>query len=459
MLAVKELSDAALAELSNNFSGTVLSPADDGYDDCRRVHNGMIDRHPAVIARCLGNADVTDALAFAQLHGLAIAVRGGGHNVAGRAVCDNGMMIDLSRMKGVWVDVANRRVRAQAGVTWGEFNRATQQHGLATTGGAVSSTGVAGLTLGGGFGFLMGKYGYTIDSLCSAEMVTVSGEVVDASAHQNAELFWGLRGGGGNFGVVTSFEFQLHPVGPEVQGGMVAHPFDDAEKVLQRFRQFCDESEDERTMLASLTHASDGSGEKRAALLACHCGEAEKAQASLAEVKAFGRPLIDGIGQIDYCSINQMLDAGFPKQALNYWKSCFLDTLSDPVIEILIRQFASCPSTMGKLVVENFQGAALQVPSTATAFPHRQAGYSILIIAQWLEADESARNIDWAQQTYALLEPHMRPAAYSNYLDDDETDDRVRHSFGENYQRLQALKDRYDPTNLLRLNQNISPSR
>ncbi|MEP1208922.1 MAG: FAD-binding oxidoreductase [Rhizobiaceae bacterium] len=449
---------ADLDGLREGFDGQVLTEGDEAYEEARRVHNGMIDRHPAVIAQCLSNGDVAAALKFAIEQDLEIAVRGGGHNVAGRAVCDDGMMIDLSLMKTIEVNAESRQVRAGAGVNWGEFNRATQKFGLATTGGAVSSTGIAGLTLGGGFGFLMGKYGFTIDNLYAVEMVTLSGEEVRASAIENAELFWGLRGGGGNFGVVTSFEFDLYPVGPRVHGGMIAWDSADAADVLQKFQDFTLESQDDFTVVASLTHAPDGSGRKLAAMLACHCGEALAANEALQPLKDFGDPVVNQLGPINYCKLNEMLDAGFPKLARNYWKSCFVAHFDETVQAILLDQFARCPSPMCKLITEHFHGAALRHDPSDMAFPHRASGYSILIIAQWLDEAASDANIAWARQTYDRLTPHMRSAAYSNYLDDDETDDRVKQGFGENYPRLQKLKHVYDPDNLLHRNQNIKPS-
>jgi FAD/FMN-containing dehydrogenase len=450
-----EIDRGALASLAAAFCNRLLLPGDDGYDAARRVHNGMIDRHPAVIARCLGTADVVDALGFAVEGGLEIAVRSGGHNVAGRAVCDDGLMIDLSLMKGSHVDPKAGTVRVQAGVTWGEFNRETQLHGLATTGGAVSSTGVAGLTLGGGFGFLMGKHGLTLDSLIGAELVTADGSVVHASENENGELFWGLRGGGGNFGIVTALEFALHPVGPLVQGGMIAFPFDQAEAMLGHYRELTDGIPDELTVAASLTHSHDG--QRLAAMLACHCGPKPEAVAALQTIKAFGDPVVDRLGALSYTALNQILDPGFPRSAQNYWKSNFIDQLSDDVIEVLVEQFGRCPSSMSKLILEHMHGAVLHPRPSDTAFPHRTPGYSVLIIAQWREPEDSERNIAWAKETYAALEPFLRRGVYSNYMSDDENLARVELAYGVNFSRLQGLKARYDPTNLFHNNQNIPP--
>lgn len=448
-----------VSPLEETFSGDILLAGDAGFEEARRVHNGMIDRKPAVIARCAGCADVVDALAFAIARNLEVSVRGGGHNVAGRAVCDDGMMIDLSPMKGIWVDPGRKRVRVQAGVTWGEFNRETQAHGLATTGGAVSSTGVAGLTLGGGFGFLMGRYGYTIDNLLAVELVTADGEIIRASAEDNAELFWGLRGGGGNFGIATSFEFALHEVGPTVHGGLIAHPIEATREMLKFYRELCADADDELTILAGLTHAPDGSGTKLAAMMAGHCGTASDAMKSLKPVKAFGAPVADALGPIAYTALNQIFDAGFPRLSLNYWKSCFVDELSDDVIAVLDEQFARTPSPMSRMIIEHFHGAALRPDPTDMAFPHRSPGFSVLIISQWRDQADNEANIAWGRETFDRLAPYSREGAYSNYLDDDESAVRVSQAFGENFARLQALKDRYDPGNVFHRNQNIPPSK
>ena len=447
-----------ISTLADKFSGTVLLSGDEGFETVRRVHNGMIDRHPAVIARCIGSADVADALAFAIEHNLEIAVRGGGHNVAGRAVCDDGMMIDLSLMKGTWVDPKRQRIRVQAGVTWGEFNRATQLHGLATTGGAVSSTGVAGLTLGGGFGFLMGKFGYTADNLLSVELVTATGEVLQASNEDNTELFWGLRGGGGNFGIATSFEFALHPVGPTVHGGVIAYPINTAKEMFGFYRDLTADLADELTIIAGFTHTRDGSDTKVAVMMAGHCGSPEEATPALKQIKNFAAPVADNLGPLSYTELNQILDPGVPKLDLYYWKSCFIDKLGDDVIRILDEQFDRCPSKKSKLFVEHFHGAALRPEPSDMAFPHRNAGYSILIISQWQDSEHNEQNIAWAKETYDRLAPYTQEGAYSNYMDDDESMARVRQAFGDNFPRLQKLKDLYDPGNLFHRNQNIPPS-
>ncbi|HMB75066.1 MAG TPA: FAD-binding oxidoreductase [Kiloniellaceae bacterium] len=454
----RRLERSDLASLEAGFSGALLLPTDADYDDVRRVHNGMIDRCPALIARCQDTADVVDALAFARDRGLTVAVRGGGHNVAGRAVVDDAAMIDLSPMKGAHVDPKGRRIRAQGGVTWGEFNRATQLHGLAATGGAVSSTGIAGLTLGGGFGFLMSKFGYTVDNLTAVELVTADGAVLQASADENSELFWGLRGGGGNFGIATSFEYRLHPVGPTVQGGLIAYPFEDTREMMRFYRDLSADAVDEFTLAASLTHSADGTGTRLGAMLACHCGSAGEGAGVMDRMRRFGTPAIDGLGPIPYCALNRILDPSFPKLALSYWKSCFLGALGDDVIDLLREAFQRCPSPMSKLILEHFHGAALRPRSDDTAFPHRNPGFSVLIISQWQDPSESAANIAWARETYDALQPFTCDGAYSNYLDDDEKLAGVRRAFGENFARLQALKDRYDPENLFRHNQNIPPS-
>ncbi len=449
---------AAFAQLSESFAGTLLRPGDEGYDETRRVHNGMIDKRPAVIARCQGVADVVAAVNFARENGLEISVRGGGHNVAGRAVCEGGVMIDLAGQKGIHVNTQRRTAQAQPGLNWGEFNRETQLHGLATTGGAIGTTGIAGLTLGGGIGYLMGKYGLTIDNLLSADVVTADGRVLRAAADENEDLFWALRGGGGNFGVVTSFEYQLHPVGPEVTGGLIAFPFDTSREVLRFYRDFTASLPDELTVLCGLVHAPDGSGVPLAAMIPCHCGELSEGQAAVAPIKEFGSPVMDQVGTITYESINGMLDAGFPKGALNYWKSGILKGLTDEAIDVLVDRFSSCPSPMSSLFLEFLHGAVTRVSPTDTAFAHRSTGYNFAVISQWANPEESDANIAWARETYNRMEPHMTTGAYVNYLDDDESKVRVQGAYGPNFERLRAIKDRYDPENLFHLNQNIPPS-
>ncbi len=417
----------------------------------------MIDRRPALIARCLGTADVVAAVNFARENELDVAVRGGGHNVAGNAVCDDGLMIDLSLMKGIHIDPNARTAQAQPGLTWAEFNRETQVHGLATTGGVISTTGIAGLTLGGGLGWLMGKHGMSVDNLRSVEVVTAAGEVLTASEREHTDLFWGLRGGGGNFGVATSFEYQLHPVG-EVVSGVIAHPFDSARDVLRFYREFTASLPDELTVFCGLRYAPDGSGMPIAAMILCHCGSSADAEAAVRPVKEFGSPIVDEIAPRSYEVTNTLLDDGFPKGALNYWKSSFLNALSDEAIDTLIAQFSTCPSPMSALLLEHIHGGVTRVGQTDTAFPHRQTGYNLLIISQWLDAADSDTNIAWARETYDAMRPHMAGGRYVNYIGEEEGEDPVAAAYGPNYQRLRALKDTYDPQNLFHMNQNIPPS-
>jgi FAD/FMN-containing dehydrogenase len=457
MSTTSPLDRNGIAELSARFSGGLLLSGEAGYEEARRIHNGLIDRRPALIARCLGAADIVDAVKFARSRGLEVAVRGGGHNVAGKAVCDGGLMLDLSRMKGIHVDPERRTVRAQTGVTWREFNRATQLHGLACTGGVISTTGIAGLTLGGGLGWLMGKHGLALDNLVSAEVVTAAGEVVRGSEKENADLFWALRGAGANFGVASWLEYRLHPVGP-VTSGLVAHPFAQAREVWRFFRETTTSLPDEMSTFGALLHAPDGSGTKLAAMIACHAGALADGETALRPIKRFGSPVLDVIQPSTYEATNTMLDDGFPAGALNYWKSSFLSELSDAAIDTMIARFASCPSPMSSLLVEHVHGAMTRVGATETAFPHRREGYNFLIVSEWIDAAETARNVAWARETYDAMQPYYASGRYVNYLEKDEAGDAVRAAYGPNYDRLRALKATYDPTNLFHLNQNIPPA-
>jgi FAD/FMN-containing dehydrogenase len=456
MTSVSSIADA-VSELASRFSGQLLQPADAGYDEARKVHNGLVNKRPALIARCRGVADVIDAVNLARKLNLKVAVRGGGHNVAGRATVDDGLMIDLTLMKGIHVDPHARTARAQGGVTWAELNRETQLHGLAVTGGVVSSTGIGGLTLGGGLGWLMGKYGLALDNLRCVELVTAAGRVLRASKDEHADLFWAVRGAGGNFGVVTSLEFQLHPVGPMITGGLVAHPFERARDVLRYYRDFTVSLPDELSVFGGLIHAPDASGAKLAAMVTCHCGPLAEGEAAVRPLKQFGPPAMDAIGPMPYCQLNGMLDAAYPKGALNYWKSSFLAQLSDPAIDTMIACFARCPTPMGQMLLEHFHGAATRVKVADTAFPHRADGYNLLVLAEWMDPTITDRCIAWARETYAAMDPFMASGRYVNYLADDEAGDQVAAAYGPNYRRLQELKKQYDPSNFFQMNQNIHP--
>jgi FAD/FMN-containing dehydrogenase len=445
--------------LRTQIAGSVLLPSDAAYEDARRVHNGLIDRRPALVVRCHGTADVQAAVRFGRERGLEIAVRGGGHNVAGNAVCDGGLMIDLSAMRGVHVDPHARRARAQGGATWGDYNRETQVHGLASTGGVVSTTGVGGLTLGGGLGWLMGKHGMAVDSLRAVELVTATGEVVQANAKEHPDLFWAVRGGGGNFGVATWLEFEVYPVGPMVIGGLVAHPFAAARDVLRFYRDFTASLPDELTAFAGLLPAPDGSGTKLAAIAVCHAGSLEAGAASVAPVKRFGSPIMDVIGSMPYTAVNMLFDAGFPRGALNYWKSNFLAALPDAAIDTMIERFAATPSPMSALLLEHFHGAATRMPSTETAFPHRTVGYNFLAVSEWMDAAATTANVGWAREVYSAMAPHFASGRYVNYLNAEEVAETsaVSAAFGENWKRLRDVKRWYDPDNIFHLNQNIKP--
>lgn len=432
----------------------LLRPDDAGYDDARRVHNGLIDERPAVIARCRTTVDVVAAVTRARKDALEISVRGGGHNVAGRAVTAGGLMIDLSPMKEIGVDPRARTARAQPGLTWGEFNIATAVHGLATTGGIVSTTGISGLTLGGGYGWLQGKYGLSVDNLLAAEVVTAEGRVLQASEDDNADLFWALRGGGGNFGVVTSFTFRLHPV-TTVLGGPAVFPLTAAGGVIDVYRRLAKEAPDELGVQCGLLSGPDAST-KVAAIVVCHCGALDQAEADIRSVRELGAPLLDGIGPWSYVDQNRRIDDSFPPGALNYWKSAFFSDLSDAAADVLIKRFEQCPSPMSACVLESMGGAASRVASTATAYPHREPGTNLLILSQWADPADTEPNIAWTRETFAALQPHMANRRYVNYLSADDAG-YSRDAYGTNYDRLVELKRRYDPDNIFHLNQNIDP--
>jgi FAD/FMN-containing dehydrogenase len=449
---------SADTELQQGFSGLLVRPDSPDYDQVRQVHNGLIDRRPALVARCRSAADAAGAVSFARRQGLEIAMRAGGHNVAGRAVVDGGLMIDLSLMRDVRVGPATRTARAQGGATWGDFNQATQAHALATTGGIISSTGVAGLTLGGGLGWLLGRYGLSADNLLSAELVTANGEILTASAEENSDLFWAIRGAGANFGVVTALEFRLHPVGPTITGGLIAYPIDQARDVLRFYRDLTANASDELTVYGGLVHAPDGSGVKLAALIACHCGDVRDGEAAVRPIKEFGRPAMDAIGPMPYTDLNSMLDGGYPRGAFNYWKTTFLDTLGDDAIDTIVDAFARCPSPMGQIVMEHVHGAAARVDPSATAFPHRRVRYNLLVLSQWADSADTELGIQWARESYAALERFGADGSYVNYLGHDESDAKVAAAYGTSYARLREVKRKYDADNVFHLNQNIRPA-
>jgi FAD/FMN-containing dehydrogenase len=440
----------------SEFVGSALVADDPGYDDARRIHNGLIDKRPAIIARCGGPGDAAAAVRLGRQTGLEISVRGGGHNVAGKAVTEGGVMIDLAPMKQIRVDPHARTITAEGGVTWGELNEAAHLHGLATTGGVISTTGIAGLTLGGGIGWIMGKYGLAVDNLFSAEIVLASGEIVTANEEQEPDLFWAIRGGGGNFGVATSLTYRAHLLS-SVLGGAVVHALPAASEVLGFYREFTATLPDEVTAFVAFRHAPDGSGMKLCALPVCHVGQDEsQSEADIEPVRAFGPPVMDLVQRMPYPVVNTLVDDAFPRGTFNYWKSAFLTDLSDDAVAILAQSFQNSPTSMCALIIENFHGAATRVDPTATAFPHRQPGYNCIIISQWADAADTVAGTRWARETFDALRPHMADAAYVNYLDHDDAE-RVAMAYGPSYPRLVELKGRYDPDNVFRLNQNIVP--
>lgn len=448
------LDEASLEELQARLRGQLLRRGDDGYEAARQVWNGMIDKHPAAIVRCTGVADVMEAVNFARTGDIVLAVRGGGHNVAGKSTCDDGLVIDLSPMKGIRVDSRRQTAHAQPGLTWGEFDRETQVFGLATTGGVISSTGIAGLTLGGGVGWLAHKYGLSCDNLLSVDIVTAEGQFLTASDRENADLFWGVRGGGGNFGIVTTFEYQLHPVS-QVFAGMVIHPFEKATEVLKFYRDYSSTIPDEMNTVAAVLTSPDGN--PVVAIAVCYYGAVEDGKKVLKPFREFGPPLADQIGLMDYTQAQSMLDDSMPAGLRSYWKSDFMKEISDETIDTFVSHCASVPSPRTAVILQQFGGAVSRVGENQTAFRHRDGEYDFVIFSLWSDSAEDEANISWTREFWERMQDFSLGGVYVNDLG-EEGEDRVKAAYGASYERLVELKNKYDPTNLFRPNQNIRPT-
>jgi FAD/FMN-containing dehydrogenase len=446
--------DALIDSFKADFRGQVIPPQDSAYDAARRIWNASIDRRPGLIARCAGTADVVHAVKFARANDLLVAVRGGGHNVGGRALCDDGIVIDLSAMKGVFVDARNRTARVQGGATLGDVDRETHLYDLAVPAGVVSKTGIAGLTLGGGVGWLVRKYGLTCDNLLSCEVVTAEGNVLTADHETHADLFWGLRGGGGNFGIVTSFLYRAHPVST-VLGGLLVHARDQAGRVLRHHRDFMASAPEELTAYAGLISTPDGT--PAVALVVCYCGDLKEGERVLHPLRGFGAPLLDAVQPMPFPAMQKLLDDAFPDGTYNYWKSTFINKLSDDVIDLIIEHANRPHSPLSGVVLELYGGAAGRVGPGDTAFAQRQAQYNVGIMAQWTSPAESEAHIRWTRDLSDALKPHSSGGYLLNFLD-AENPDAIKAAFGGNYARLAALKAKYDPTNFFSLNQNVKPA-
>jgi len=458
------LGDATLAELDQSLRGTVVLPDNPEYDEARAIWNGSHDRRPVLIVRCAGVADVMRAVDFARSEDLEVAVRGGGHSLPGFSSVDGGVVIDLSGMTAVQVDPVSRTAVAEGGATWADFDHETQAFGLAVTGGLVSTTGIAGFTLGGGIGWLMRKYGLACDNLIAADVVTADGQLVRASEDENPELLWGLRGGGGNFGVVTSLEFRLYPVGPMVLAGPIFFAGDRALEVATFYRDWVRDLPDEVTTLLNFTTAPPAPflpesvhGKPVVAVIAVHSGEPEAGRALVQPLKDLGDPVADLIGPMPYTMMQGLIDALWAPGAQNYFRSAYVDELNDAAVAALVEKHGSKPSPNSEIHIQHFGGAVARVGGDVSPFGQRSAQFVLNVIARQPEADGFDRNVAWARGTTDALAPVSRDGAYVNFMG-DAGDDRLRASYGDAaYERLVALKRRYDPGNLFRLNQNIKP--
>jgi len=447
--------DNVVEAFRSSLRGGILRGGDSGYDEARKVWNGMANKRPGIIVECAGVADVIKAVNFARENSLMVAVRGGGHSVAGHSVCEGGVLIDLSRMTSVRVDPVRRTARAEGGAKWADLDHETQAFGLATTGGTNSDTGIGGLTLGGGLGWLAGKYGLTCDNLLSADVVTADGRFLAASQTENEDLFWGLRGGSGNFGIVTSFEYQLHEVGT-VLAGMVIHPFERAKEVLKFYSEFSRTIPDELNTVAVLLTSPEG--QPMVAIAVCYNGNLEAGEETLRPVRVFGPPLADLIGPMPYTAVQSMLDGSFPRERQYYWKAHLSGEIGDAAIDVIVDFFGRVRSPFTMLGFQQLGNAANRVNRDATAFSHRDALYDFLMLSAWEDPAEADRNIEWTRDVYAAMRPSLHAGIYVNGLGADAALE-IRSGFRPGtYDRLVALKRKYDPTNFFRLNPNIVPT-
>jgi FAD/FMN-containing dehydrogenase len=460
-----QLTDVEVQVFQTSLRGRLIRPADEGYDAARTVYNRMIDKRPALIAQCAGVSDVINAVNFARDHNLLVAVRGGGHSVAGYSVNDGGLVIDLSQMKGIWIDPSHQIARVEPGVTWGELNHDLQHFGLGATGGYISVTGVAGLTLGGGFGWLIRKHGLALDNLTSVDVVSADGQLHTASQTQNEDLFWGIRGGGGNFGVVTSFEMQIHPVGM-VLGGLIVHPIAKAKDVLRFYWENLNSFPDELTSGVLMFHMPElpflppeMHGVPVVAIAPCYAGDLDQGEQVVGKLREFGPPLADMVQPMPYSAAQTMADVLWPPNLNYYWKSHFMSHLPDAAIDEVVGHFDRVPSKKTVVLLEQSTSSAMRrVAPDATAFPHRNWPMNLLISSGWESPADTEANIDWTRDFAAAMDPFTEQARYVNYnFITDEGANGIQGTYGANYERLKRLKTKYDPGNLFRLNPNIEP--
>ncbi|MBI3917872.1 MAG: FAD-binding oxidoreductase [Betaproteobacteria bacterium] len=459
-----DISPEVFQSLKTVFRGPVLTPDDAPYEELRKVWNAMIDRRPGLIVRCTGTADVVQAVRFAREHRVLVSVRSGGHNIAGLAVCEGGLMIDMSLLRGVWVDPVQRVARAQAGCTLGDVDRETQLHGLAAVLGFVSATGIAGLTVGGGFGYLTRRHGWTCDTVLAMEVVTSDGKVLRASAGENSDLYWALRGGGGNFGIVTSFEYRLFPVGPEILGGAIAWRGEDAKQVFDAYRELTDGAPRELTSVAVLRIAppapwlpKEVHGKPIAAIFVCHSGDTEEGEVLLSRLRKVGQPVADIVTRRPYTQMQSLLDATQPKGRRYYWKSHYLAGVSPEAIEIAIAHAGRIRSPHSAIIFFQIQGALNELPADHSPAGNRDAAYVINITASWEKPDDDDINVRWAQDCFEATRSYSTGGTYINFLTEEEGADRIEAAYGRSIlQRLAALKRKYDPDDFFRHTKRVS---